>query len=402
MTRIRLVCVVLLVSASACLNGCSSGKAHTPARAAEARRAGQSSSASRPTQQPSTSADSIVYFGRVINSDLAVVAVGPGPDASDQAGTRLLAGTVSGDAFRDIGPRVPAGYLPDSVYFLDRDHGWFTTFAAGGGSELLFRSSNGGLTWQSFAAPSHSENAGSTDQLDFISPAIGWLAVPEPTGPGETLYRTADGGATWHAIAATFISLPETGLVAFDASGDKGWLGALPLWGGTPWRLYESDNGGRAWRLASLPANNNAYALPAIFGHTVVVPARGCDDNATDLQLYRSSDDGSRWTDTPTLHLGVEPYHCGELTASLPDEQTGWVAALNHNAVVVYRTIDGGTTWSMIKTPVFNVTFTPNIQATDSSHAWLFVAGIDTNNTRIYATTNGGITWTRIDQRATQ
>jgi photosystem II stability/assembly factor-like uncharacterized protein len=68
--------------------------------------------------------------------------------------------------------------------------------------------------------------------------------------------------------------------------------------------------------------------------------------------------------------------------------------------VVLYRTTDGGTTWSLIKTPVFNVNFTPTIQASDDSHAWLFVPGLDTNNTRIYATTNGGITWKRIDQYA--
>lgn len=68
--------------------------------------------------------------------------------------------------------------------------------------------------------------------------------------------------------------------------------------------------------------------------------------------------------------------------------------------MVLYRTTDGGTTWSLIKTPVFNVNFTPTIQASDDSRAWLFVPGLDTNNTRIYATTNGGITWKRIDQYA--
>jgi hypothetical protein len=139
-------------------------------------------------QRTQTPQNSIVYFGRVIDADLVVVAVGPGPEASEQAGTRLVAATMAGEVFRDIGPTVPAGYLPDSVFFLDRDHGWFTAFAGGGGlsccSVPATAASPGGPSPRRFTRRTLAAQISSTSSILY---PVGSLFPSQPAQAGRCI-----------------------------------------------------------------------------------------------------------------------------------------------------------------------------------------------------------------------
>lgn len=102
------------------------------------------------TQAPSTSSvpasdpsrGDILYFTDIVAAHLAFAALGPNPDGTGR--TRLLLTTDFGATFKSIGPRTAADELPDSVFFLDRETGWFATKSSGGGRETLYRTTDGG------------------------------------------------------------------------------------------------------------------------------------------------------------------------------------------------------------------------------------------------------------------
>jgi photosystem II stability/assembly factor-like uncharacterized protein len=351
-----------------------------------------STTATRSSPQPQSK---IVYFADIFSAELVLVAVGPGPLGG--LGVQLLATTLTGDRVRDIAPHVPADETPDSVFFLDPEHGWFATFSDGGGSENLYRTTNGGASWQSFLAPGHSLGAGSTDAIQFTTPQDGWLADIEPTGPVETLYHSGDGGASWQQVARTYGTppLPHLGVVKFDSTGTIGWLGG----GSYPGELESTRDQAHSWQTAGIPMRaQDSVDVPAIFSTTLIAPVTRCADNTTELRTYRSIDDGSNWSLSSVLNIAAG---CQQVSAVFPTRSSGWAATLDNGRVVVERTTDQAQHWVAVHTPVLSTDSPPAILALDADHAWLQVGGLDEYGTRVYSTEDGGKTWLRIDQSIT-
>jgi photosystem II stability/assembly factor-like uncharacterized protein len=215
---------------------------------------------------------------------------------------------------RDIGPRVPADEYRDSVFFLDRTHGWVTTVSAVR-NEMLYRTSDAGRTWQAFPAPDHVLAAGTTDVVQFISPDVGWLADIEPTGPTERLHHTTDGGARWQQVAVLNHGLPGLGVVEFEPGDTVGWLGGAPYY---PGPLEVTTNSGGDWQAVALPGSpvGSVVGVPSIFGATLVEPVVDCSAGSTELLTYLSSDNGAQWSliSTADIEPGCQlPTRAGRL-----------------------------------------------------------------------------------------
>src|SRR5262249_55053322 len=69
---------------------------------------------------------------------IAVVGIGAGPSVLNGR-ARLVLTTNFGRTFTSIGPRTAKLTEPDSVFFLDRDHGWFATFSVLNLAEKVYR-----------------------------------------------------------------------------------------------------------------------------------------------------------------------------------------------------------------------------------------------------------------------
>jgi photosystem II stability/assembly factor-like uncharacterized protein len=325
------------------------------------------------------------------------VLVAVGYETDGQPGLELLAATAAGADVRDIGPRITGYELPDSVFFLDSQDGWIATSNGAGDGETLYRTRDGGRSWQAFPAPFHVTAAlGTTDEVQFVTPDVGWLADVEPTGPVETLYQTTDGGASWQPVAMLNQALPRLGVVEFEPGGAVGWLGGMQYY---PRPLEFTADQGRDWQAAALPDSDSgsAVGLPAIFGATLIEPVVDCSAGSTELRTYLSPDNGAQWSLTSTADIARG---CQQVVTAFPSQTVGWAAALSSGRVVVERTTDQGRHWTTVATPRLTTSYPPEIVAPDAGDAWLLVQV--PGGTRVYVTNDAGKTWRRIDQKFTR
>jgi gliding motility-associated-like protein len=108
--------------------------------------------------------------------------------------------------------------------------------------------------------------------------------------------------------------------------------------------------------------------------------------------IFRSYDQGVTWQQVGTFPVGSTAPNLSKI--AFPTRTTGYVAG---NRGGVFKTTDGGTTWTNISPAAYagsaSMSYT-EIQALDANT--VFVIGNAFPNKLVYRTTNGGTTWTNI------
>jgi photosystem II stability/assembly factor-like uncharacterized protein len=191
----------------------------------------------------------------------------------------------------------------DSVSFVDDTHGWYGT-----GAGDLFRTTDGGASWQKIASrPGTFVRAvGFVDRQNGFIGNIGTDYYPGVTD--ETpLYRTRDGGVTWEAVDTGEATIK--GVCAIDILKTK--------------RIYQGE----------LVPRTVIHAAGRVGGPT---------------GMLRSVDGGDTWSVIDmSAHAGMI------LDVKFFDENTGLVFAASHPDPaqaegLVLRTEDGGKTWKEV------------------------------------------------------
>ena len=275
------------------------------------------------------------------------------------------------------------------VQFVDALHGWTEAITTTGGSSTVtvYRTSDGGLTWQSASAgtvplPSGTELAASMHFADarhgiVLASATLIPQNPSPSTPpdraGCRLYATDDGGATWAerpgAPCNTFIGpsfpTPLVGYLATDPVGS----------------LSVTVDGGRTWKTAYLP---DAVAPRQIWVRTMEADGAGVlhllvmemQDGVSvapvPIVVLESRDGGASWSEefrAPTPNGNI----LGQVSRVGPGH---WIAfqestdpAAQSGADQLIETKDGGRTWAII--PSSGFTMAGDITFGDAQHGIL-------------------------------
>ena len=277
----------------------------------------------------------------------------------------LITGWVSVSAQWEEVP-IPApysrGYYLD-VFFLPSNpqYGWACSIEG-----YIIRTTNGGTTWQG------SEITGAfLEYVQFLTPLVGYAS-------GEAgVFRSSDGGRTWQDISPFdpnrekgwgsfwlsqreglyFVGGCATGLQGFFRTTDAGQTWSVfytsePLSGLSDGLIYRDGSGfavssgvlwrtedfGRTWRYYSSTGAKIWTEELSISGNSILLPTSGtnCDGNTRGVGSLRFSRDAGRtWRETPTGSNMFGTF--------LVDEQRGW--GVGDDRTVLY-TDDFGQNWT--------------------------------------------------------
>jgi len=330
---------------------------------------------------------------------------------------------VSPPALRDDAPNqlvkvlAPPGY---SDYYLDGNRAWeartYRSETACYDHIATFGTLDGGLTWRLSEpiALNLKSGWGASPQLFFVDQSNGWLWVR--TGDARqdammsfpslegALYRTEDGGLHWRLISNLVASKlgisvsktcpsPLAGDLVF-ASSSTGWM---PICYGSDPDLLMTNDGGATWSRQKLPTQASAAACDC-----VVRTPRFVDPRNGFIQVSSYIDPSSLWL------LGT--IDGGRTWRAVSRPGTGYVLQLdlvdaNHLWALVtppgwnktssagfelYRTTDGGQTWTLLRTLVPAAWPPGYLQFVDAQHG--FQASVN-GASELLVTADGGLSW---------
>lgn len=318
---------------------------------------------------------------------------------SEDRPTRVLVSKNYGATFIDI---TPAGMNSTDLLRVDdivargSARIWVAVWDADSTDETLYRTTDGGTSWQAAPAPEHDAAAGAMDSISFVDARNGWLVQQMPTAPISTLYRTSDAGAHWQPVNRR---LPQVAPVVAGTATDLWQAGGF-----FSDRLTHSTDGGHRWARVALgkqPGRARLFGAPSMFSGQVLEATSSLDRHGEVLEFYGTGDgvNSSRIArlgplpDEPRLGGG----YVRRAQLVFATAQVWWVLAADPRPTV-YRTTDAGRHWTGHRLPsTTHVGTKPFLQLAsgDGRHAWATIAGRDT--AQLLATSDGGRTWSGVD-----
>jgi photosystem II stability/assembly factor-like uncharacterized protein len=300
-------------------------------------------------------------------------------------------------AWSDVTPKASIGSkdLVAAVFISDKT-GWVTVghrFERRNDVLEAYRTTDAGANWSKVALDQFGSFQLSALQMTFVDAQNGWAlaSLSEITNdrPG-VLYRTTDGGANWTRIQA-----PIGGALQF-MNATTGWI----IGGRVNYvrnLLYITQDGGQTWteqRIDLPPDAVNANIMigaPVFFSASLGAIAINLE---TRVQIYRTQDGGRTWTGAYSFPLQSADHLALPLLAAR--DAIGLLAI----GAGVYATADSGATWKQLPANI-NLGSALALGLNTQSDGWAVIAKgwcpaqftSRCNNTQLLTTKDGGLTW---------
>jgi photosystem II stability/assembly factor-like uncharacterized protein len=265
---------------------------------------------------------------------------------------------------------------PIGIRFVDEIHGWIELIglpAAGSAPYGLFRSEDGGRSWENLGSPGKYllllQNG--TFSRMFVNPRIGWLLNAGYAG-GVQLLRTEDAGASWadvdfprpQAISADYFgNFPELDLVFASTK-----IGAFAL--SYCDRFEEAEvqrgflcttiDGGQSWSVHAVPDLGLPDPSTGFYGRSIRVHLATTDTAWADIRdifdtggnefvaqahWYRTANAGRTWEEVDDI--GHKEGYSRLRQLDFINSRTGWaLVEAPDESTGLYMTVDGGLTWT--------------------------------------------------------
>ena len=204
---------------------------------------------------------------------------------------------------RHIGEIRVHPHNPDLVYVAALGHAFGPNPERG-----VYRSKDGGENWEKVLF--RSDKAGAVDlTMDPNNPRILFASIWETHrnfwelssgGPDSSLYRSTDGGDTWEDITDNQ-GMPngikgKIGISISPAKSDRVWAIVESEKGG----VYQSEDGGDTWE--QLTSNHALWERPWYYCHIFADSQDSETVYITNLSMWKSTDGGKTFNDITTPH----------------------------------------------------------------------------------------------------
>ncbi|HXW08122.1 MAG TPA: hypothetical protein VD833_23025 [Vicinamibacterales bacterium] len=286
---------------------------------------------------------------------LAAAAVFPQSSVSD----RMTAETLSGLAFRGIGPSLTTGRISDIAVDPVNRSVWYVAASSGN----LWKTENRGNTWTPVFDAYGSFSTGVV-VVDPRDSNVVWLGTGENNNQrsvsfGDGVYKSLDAGRTWTRVGLE--ASEHIGEILIDPrNSNVVYVAAIgPLWSaGGDRGLYKTTDGGNTWKsvltispdtgvtdVAMDPKRPDVLYAAAYQRRRAVGQLIG---GGPESALYKTTNGGQSWT---KLTRGLPTVEMGRIGLAINWRNPGIVYALvtaqrGHGGF--FRSEDGGTTWTRI------------------------------------------------------
>ncbi|HET7564266.1 MAG TPA: hypothetical protein VFJ96_04680 [Gemmatimonadaceae bacterium] len=299
----------------------------------------------------------------------AVLALAGPPRAAAQT---VNPASYAGMRWRSIGP-YRSGYVYAVSGIPNNPAVYYIGLPEGG----VWKTTDGGTVWKPIFDAEHVPSIGAVSVAPS-HPDIVYVGTGDPTGwsftPGNGVYKSTDAGATWTNIGLKSTRY-ITSLIVDPRNADivlVGALGSAQRGGGdanSARGVYRTTDGGRTWTHvlyvdAHTGVSNMSYdysdprIIFAVFQRSGVRRAAGARDALAPLGtgIYKSTDEGATWHELSGQGLPKDTRGFELAVASGTHGRRVYVEALGtgRDAGGVYRSDDGGRTWSLGTTQILS------------------------------------------------
>jgi len=281
--------------------------------------------------------------------------VNPGGGSVAYGGTGVLKSTDRGDTWTPLGLESTGSIGRIRIDPTDSQRIYVAAMGdlwTAGPDRGLFRTTNGGATWQKVLYVSDSTGCVDIvirpDQPRTIFAAM-WERMRHVRyyrygGPTCAVYKSTDGGDTWAPVGGGLPTPSSTGGrigLALCASQPDAMYAIYADKTGYFAGLYKSTNGGGTWTRTNDGALSSMYSSYGWwFGNVRVNPVNANVVFALGLDFYRSTNGGSGWSESSGgMHVDHHALEFGP--GANPVIYEG-------NDGGLYRSGNGGTQWSML------------------------------------------------------
>jgi photosystem II stability/assembly factor-like uncharacterized protein len=312
----------------------------------------------------------------------------------------MLHTTDGGKSWQDVTPPYPSGIsaqLPSAFASLSGSMAWVAVSEKqqpnGTYPTLVFRTSDGGHTWQEAMLPASYLGV---SQVQFVNAQDGWVLASFGGGAAGSqavdLFRSTDGGQTWSLVARAPGTIPSVGQKSGMGwvSATTGWItGSIAAAQNTVW-LYRTQDGGVSWQPQSLPLPSLQAVIttqpPVFFSATEgLLPVTFYNGKGTSLDIYATHDGGANWSSSTLLST------TGNIWDFLTAQQ-GWVVGAN--GTTLNETSDAGQHWTSI-TPSANFQHISQLDFVSAQEGWAINTTTPTAPV-LLKTMDGGQTWVQV------